>query len=273
MNNLKDILNNFKLKDEIFYCDFKEKISYPDEGNEDCFKIEEESFWFKHRNNCIKNVVERNDFQNEIFDIGGGNGFTTIMLQNMGKRAILVEPGEKGVRNAKKRGVKEIACGAFDKNMFKEKIANVGLFDVVEHIENDEGFMRDIYEVLRESGKVYITVPAYRFLWSIEDEEAGHYRRYTLKKVEKLLKNVGFDIEYKTYIFSFLVLPILFFRTIFSLLNLRKKDNSRTSVNEHKTGKIAKSILDELCKREMRKIAHGKTIPFGTSCMLVAIKK
>ena len=34
-----------------------EAISYPEEGNEACFEIEDQSFWFRHRNNCIRELV------------------------------------------------------------------------------------------------------------------------------------------------------------------------------------------------------------------------
>ena len=39
--------------DGIYYEDSSETISYPESGNDDCFEIEENSFWFRHRNDCI----------------------------------------------------------------------------------------------------------------------------------------------------------------------------------------------------------------------------
>jgi hypothetical protein len=43
--------------DGIFYASAGAAISYPDEGNEARFQIEEKSFWFRHRNDCIREFV------------------------------------------------------------------------------------------------------------------------------------------------------------------------------------------------------------------------
>ena len=58
-------------------------------------------------------------------------------------------------------------------------IDSVGLFDVVEHIEDDCSFLNNINKYLKDDGYVYITVPAYNFLWCKEDDDADHYKRYT----------------------------------------------------------------------------------------------
>ena len=44
-------------KDGIFYAGNVGEISYPQEGNEACFQIEDQSFWFRHRNDCIRELV------------------------------------------------------------------------------------------------------------------------------------------------------------------------------------------------------------------------
>jgi hypothetical protein len=44
-------------EDGIYYTTGSEAISYPEEGNEACFQIEDQSFWFRHRNDCIRELV------------------------------------------------------------------------------------------------------------------------------------------------------------------------------------------------------------------------
>lgn len=41
-------------EDGIYYAIGSEAVSYPEEGNEACFEIEDQSFWFRHRNDCIR---------------------------------------------------------------------------------------------------------------------------------------------------------------------------------------------------------------------------
>jgi len=67
-----------------------------------------------------------------------------------------------------------------------------GAFDVTEHIEDDLGFLRELGGILRPGGRLYVTVPAFPFLWSQEDTDTGHYRRYTLPAIEAVLRKAGF---------------------------------------------------------------------------------
>jgi SAM-dependent methyltransferase len=124
------------------------------------------------------------------------------------------------------RGLKNIICSTLEDAGFKtNSLPAAGLFDVVEHISNDLCFLKTINFYMRPGGFLFITVPAYNILWSKEDVDAGHFRRYTLYELKKTLNKAGFKIEYATYIFSFLILPIFLFRTIpdfFKFLNRKK---------------------------------------------------
>ena len=53
-------------------------------------QIEEDSFWFKHRNNIIANSVQKHSPNKTFFDIGGGNGFVAKRLQNDGIKLYLL---------------------------------------------------------------------------------------------------------------------------------------------------------------------------------------
>ena len=76
-------------------------ISYPSTGNDRCFQLEDKSFWFRHRNNCILEAVRRYPPEGEILDIGGGNGYVTRRILDEGFRAILLEPGLSGAYNGR----------------------------------------------------------------------------------------------------------------------------------------------------------------------------
>ena len=66
MIDLTKYTKELELVDGIYYSKKNDSISYPDEGNEMCFKIEDSSFWFKHRNKCISNAVQ-NFKQENVF--------------------------------------------------------------------------------------------------------------------------------------------------------------------------------------------------------------
>jgi hypothetical protein len=93
-------------RDGIFYSDKTRQLSYPEEGNDTFYLVEDNSSWFKHRNECKAYLANQFSGHNDFWDIGGGNGFVTKTLQEGGYQAVLVELGVQGAENARKRGVK-----------------------------------------------------------------------------------------------------------------------------------------------------------------------
>ncbi len=263
-------------KDGIHFAVKQSDISYPEGGNQQWFQIEENSFWFKHRNNCILPLVQKYAPNELFFDIGGGNGFIAKWLEDNNVNTVLVEPGIQGCLNAKHRGLSNVVCSTLEDAEFKSNsIKSIGLFDVVEHTSNDVEFMKIIASNLADNGHVFITVPAYNCLWSNEDNDVGHFRRYTLKRMKKLLLKAGFEIQYASYIFSVLPIPIFFFRTIPSFLGLHKNSNDlKKHQNEHKENRgFVNSILNKIWNCEIKQVAKGKKVCFGGSCLIVAKKR
>ncbi len=275
MNILEKYTDGLIAKDGIYFSKQTSDISYPESGNESCFQIEQDSFWFNHRNNCIFEAVKKYAPNELFFDIGGGNGFVAKALEDAGIKTVLIEPGIKGCMNAQKRGLTNIVCSTLENASFKEGVIKaVGLFDVVEHIESDITFLKYINSYLAANGLVFITVPAFNFLWSNEDVDAGHYKRYTLNSMASVLKDAGFKIEYSSYIFSILPLPVFLMRSLPSRFGLHKNSGEVDKyVKEHKTKKgITDKIMGAVWSREIRRIKSGKKIPVGGSCFIVARK-
>lgn len=272
---IKDFADNIYLKDGIWFSKNNREISYPKEGNMSCYEIEKDSFWFKHRNNCIIEAVKIYSSNETFFDVGGGNGYVAKGLEENNIKSILIEPGLAGALNAKKRGLENVICSTFeDAGIKPNSCKSIGLFDVVEHIEDDRQFLKSINSILSENGFVYITVPAYEILWSKDDDSAGHFKRYTIKQICSTLKDSGFEIEYATYIFSILPIPVFLFRTIPSLLRFNKKSSALNKhKQEHSQRKgILSSVLDAIWNKELDYIKHHKKIPFGGSCFVIAKK-
>jgi SAM-dependent methyltransferase len=260
----------------IYFSGAAFPVSYPEYGNDIFFTVEDESYWFSHRNRCIIEMIRKfRPAGSLFFDIGGGNGFVSKTIQDSGFDAVLVEPGINGVVNARKRGIKNIICASFqDIGLEPGSVPAVGLFDVLEHIMDDAEFLRMINGYMEPGGDIFITVPSYGFLWSDEDVEAGHFRRYNAVKLEKLLEDCGFRIEYSTYMFAFLVLPILLFRVIpFKMGFIRGRKDLKDRESEHKIKfGPAQRIIEAFLGVEARNIGRMKKNASGSSCMIVARK-
>lgn len=247
-------------------------ISYPEDGHARCFELEEHSFWFKHRNRCITEIVRSFPPAGPVFDIGGGNGLVSLALQKAGFDSILVEPGPQGTNNALLRGLKTVICSTLEEAGFKPGVmSSVGLFDVIEHIEDDEAFLGLVHDYLSKNGQLYLSVPAYDLLWSNNDDFASHYRRYTISSLSRKLQKTGFEISFATYIFAVLPLPILLFRSLPHKMGFRSHVMLNQLRNEHaqpkgNLGRLFNSIL----QLELQALRQRRSIPLGASCLLVA---
>ena len=271
--DFKLIAENLELVDDIWVAKSKTEISYPAEANENCFQIEENSFWFQHRNNCIIEAVKLFAAKGIFYDFGGGNGFVALELEENGIKTVLVEPGKTGVSNARKRGLKNTICATIEDAGFKSHtLSAVGLFDVVEHIKKDKALLKLAFELLEPGGRLFITVPAFNFLWSREDDYAGHFRRYTIKNLRKILVEIGFHVEYATYIFSVLLFPMFIYRSVpFRLRLIKERSSIEALKREHHLPKgIVGKLLESTLEMERKRIRQKKRIPFGSSFLIVA---
>lgn len=259
-------------------------LPYPEIGNASCFEIEADSFWFSHRNACILTAVQQFPFAGYLFDIGGGNGFVAQHLSRNQIPTIVVEPGVVGVQNAVSRGCIVVHATLEDAGFHQASLPAVGLFDVVEHIQQPRQFLRLVTDMLTPGGYLFLTVPAYHFLWSHEDDFAGHHWRYTRGQIQSLVEggdssNDGLEILFSTYFFALLPLPIFLLRTIPGrILKMEMKSeyatetegSPRRSGSSHRPGL---RFVESLFKWERTWIQKRLRIPFGASCLVVARKR
>ncbi len=256
---------------------YKKEISYPNEANDLCFEVEDRSFWFCHRNDCILELLKQFPPGGIVYDIGGGNGFVAKALEDKGFQTVLVEPGQSGIDNARKRGLKNMIYARLeDLDPQFHSLPAVGLFDVLEHIENPAEFLKILSSVMIPGGMLYITVPDFGFLWSHEDVFARHFRRYSLKNIKRVLIENGFTIEYAAYFFLLLPVFIFLLRVIPYRVGFRKRELhtvkkkiNRDHAQIQEAGILGKWV-HKIFRWELKRIRRKKNIPFGSSCLLAA---
>jgi SAM-dependent methyltransferase len=247
-------------------------VAYPDQGNAFCFQIEERSFWFNYRNRFIAETVKNFPPSGAIADIGAGNGYVSLALKRAGFGVIVIEPGLAGARNAQSRGLSPVICATLqDAEVIPQSLDAAGLFDVLEHIEDDEGFLRMVHRALRPHGRLYLTVPASRALWSTEDDLGGHYHRYSLKVLNGRVVAAGFAVDYATYLFSPLIVPLFLLRSLPSRLGYRKTLDANQEASElNPPSSIAVRAVTSVLDAEIALVKRLRRVPFGTSCLLTA---
>lgn len=264
--------------------DYEQNASaFSKETHDSLYAIEDSSWWFQYRMSLISLLVNKYYSKDiTIVDVGGGNGYTTKKLIEEGFACLLIEPSIEGCLNAVKRGIPEIFCDAIIKeNIVPKSIRQIVILDVLEHLESDEDMIQTLAYALQDQGKIVITVPAFSCLWSSEDDAAGHFRRYRIKQLKSLLERNGFSMDYSSYFFSFLWLPILFVRKWCEKIGFLKRVEKRTELEQEKIvkqqfgkpNKFLYTFLKLFEKMELGLIKRKQKVRFGTSIIVVAHKK
>ncbi len=139
----------------------------------------------------------------------------------------------------------------------------IGLFDVLEHLENPVPALQALRKNLAPGGTLVITVPAFPFLWSKHDESNHHFRRYTRTSLATELNAAGFSITFDTHYNIALFPPIAAVRVLRKLLPGEESDNNSI------TGGLANRILTRTFSAE-RHLVSRLRFPFGVSLLALA---
>jgi len=246
-------------------------IAYPAHHNDACFRLEDGSFWFTHRNKCLITAVRRFPPDGFILDVGGGNGFVARGLIDAGYETALLEPGRDGARNARHtRQLTTVINATIEAAAIRPgSVPNVGLFDVLEHIEDDRTFVHQLHDIMRPGGLLYLTVPAFDWLWSRSDVDALHFRRYSRRTLASVL--AGFDVLYTTYLFQRLVPLTVLVRALPFRAGLARAKPPEAYEREHAVGRNRLAdMFSRMLNHEIRAIAAGKSLTVGSSLLAVA---
>lgn len=238
------------------------------------YEFEQKHFWFIHRKKIISEVVARYSEKNEkIIEIGAGTGNIARILWSEGYKNICVgEMHANGLEYAKHYGLSGLYQFDLLKTPFIEHFDVIFLFDVIEHIDRDNLAIKQTGNMLKKGGKIILTVPMYKWLWSNIDENSGHKRRYSVKTIKSLFNNKDFEILYCSHFFS-LILPLLLLRKLMNKKKYKIKNNDQlTQKIGLKISPATNSILGFICKIEFAlfKLFNLKT---GGNLIVVCEKK
>ncbi len=206
--------------------------------------------------------------KSKILNVGCGTGGTIDMLEGLGM-VDNVDISQDAIDFMKKSGYKRITKVKDIKLPYQDKTYDmVGAFDVLEHIEDQVGALKEWRRVLKDTGAIIITVPAYQWLWSEHDVSLHHKRRYTTRRLKQVAKEAGLKPEKKSYAIVFSLPLVVSFRFINKLLG-RKADSETSYVN---VPNWINQFFTNLLYVEAR--AHKNiSFPAGTSVVAVLRKE
>lgn len=193
------------------------------------FEAEKSHWWFKVRRNIIRSLLRKYKFSKtaKIFDFGCGSGYTVGYLQELGYDISGTDISTEAIEFGLSRGIRNIAVVQGGEISHLEGGFDLILaLDVVEHTEDDSGAIGAIERALKPGGMAIITVPAYQWMWGVQDEVAHHFRRYTMPGLTGMVKRSGgFKVVRKTYFNTFLFPPIAVVRVLSKWFNLKERES------------------------------------------------
>ena len=159
-------------------------------------KVEESHWWFKERRELLRLWAAKQSIRLRVLDVGAGVGRQAILLQDeFSWNVSAVEYSDFGSTACAEQGLHVIKADASELPIEDRAIQAVVAMDVLEHIVGDEKVLREFCRVLVPGGALFITVPAFTFLWSAHDEAVDHVRRYSKKELISKIENAGFKVN------------------------------------------------------------------------------
>jgi SAM-dependent methyltransferase len=229
--------------------------------------VEEAHWWYRGRRRMIQAILASTPLPERcrILDAGCGSGRNMELLVGFGSVTGL-EPAERSAAIARARGAGEVVQGSLEGPLPFESGAFdlVACLDVLEHLEDDGAALRELRRVTADGGRLLVTVPAYRLLWGMHDELAGHRRRYTRSSLLSAAGAAGWRPTRVTGFNATLLVPIGLARMADRLLGERAARRSDL-------GRTPRAPLEPILAAEARMIGSGRSLPFGVSLVALLV--
>jgi 2-polyprenyl-3-methyl-5-hydroxy-6-metoxy-1,4-benzoquinol methylase len=202
-----------------------------------------------------------------ILNAGCGSGELSFLLANVGHRVIGIDPAAEYIavaqQNATRHG--QLDC-SFEVSSIEDYKPSgnfdcVIATDVLEHIEDDSTAFGRLASFVNPSGLIILTVPAGQWLFGYHDESLGHFRRYSTRRLRRLIED-RCQIDQIRY-FGFTLIPVCY---LYSKV-LRK------SYPVAQSGDASKNPLITAALGRLLQFDKLVPMPIGTSLIMKGFRK
>ncbi len=167
----------------------------------------------------IKKRIKATEPQSFV-EIGAGVGITSLLFLKQGAKGHAYELNPESVKVNKEENHYWIESGKYcihNENFLTGTIEGhcdvIFSHNVIEHLSDAElaQYFEKAKSIMNKGGRIISVVPAGMQYWGIEDEIAGHMKRYTIDDVREICQRHNFqiaDLVYLTYPLSNMLKPL-----------------------------------------------------------------
>lgn len=234
-------------------------------------EVEDSHWWFVGRRAILETFLTqiiqnpKSKIQNpKILDVGCGTGANLEMLAQFGE-AEGVDISDDALEFCRQKGLTVQKGLAETLPYADESFDLTTALDVVEHLDDDIAGLKEMFRVTKRNGYSLIFVPAFMWLWGVQDDISNHRIRYTRNQIVERLERAGYTVERSTYANWTFFAPILAGRTIMKITGLKPASENNINVS------ALNGMFGKLFSAE-RLWLRRFNFPFGVSIVIVAKK-
>lgn len=174
-------------------------------------------YWHRARNRIIHEALQAADAAAPMLDVGCGPGTTVRYLRARGVDCTGVDLAGYDAVDPTLAAILRYGQDAFALPAAeREAVRTLLLLDVLEHLDQPDGFVRRCVAAFPHADRLVVTLPARRELWSNFDAYYGHRRRYDRGAAAALCREAGLDVLRCDYFFHALY-PAIALQRLFAV--------------------------------------------------------
>lgn len=126
-----------------------------------------------------------------LLDFGAGVGTYARQARSLGHPVLCVEADGDLRSHLAAQGFQTAELSALPSSGHRALYS----FNVIEHIEDDEGILKELFRVTAPGGRLLLYVPAFPVLYNTMDRHVGHVRRYRKAQLIGKTSAAGFQVD------------------------------------------------------------------------------